>query len=78
MDGGLQIDDGLYVAKRLSDAGIDAIEVSSGNSASGIKYGPLRMRVNRPEKEAWNICHMPERLKKLSTALSWLLEVQVI
>jgi 2,4-dienoyl-CoA reductase-like NADH-dependent reductase (Old Yellow Enzyme family) len=55
MDGGLQIDDGLYVAKRLSDAGIDAIEVSSGNSASGIKNGPLRMRINRPEKEAWNM-----------------------
>ncbi|MBN1904284.1 MAG: NADH:flavin oxidoreductase [Deltaproteobacteria bacterium] len=60
MDGGLQIDDGLYVAKRLSDAGIDAIEVSSGNSASGIKNGPLRMRVNRPEKEGWN---MPYALK---------------
>jgi 2,4-dienoyl-CoA reductase-like NADH-dependent reductase (Old Yellow Enzyme family) len=60
MEGGLQIDDGLYVAKSLSDAGIDAIEVSSGNSASGIKNGPLRMRINRPEKEAWN---MPYALK---------------
>ncbi|NLD36219.1 MAG: NADH:flavin oxidoreductase [Desulfatiglans sp.] len=64
MDGGLQIDDGLYVAKRLSDAGIDAIEVSSGNSASGIKYGPLRMRVNRPEKEAWNMPYARE-VKKI-------------
>jgi 2,4-dienoyl-CoA reductase-like NADH-dependent reductase (Old Yellow Enzyme family) len=60
MEGGLQIEEGLYVAERLSDKGIDAIEVSSGNSASGIKYGPLRMRVNRPEKEAWN---MPYALK---------------
>ncbi len=55
MDGGLEIKDGCFIAEKLSDAGIDAIEVSSGNSASGIKNGPLRMRINKPEKEAWNI-----------------------
>ena len=55
MDGGLEIEDGAYIAKRLSDAGMDAIEVSSGNSASGIKSGPLRMKINKPEKEAWNM-----------------------
>jgi 2,4-dienoyl-CoA reductase-like NADH-dependent reductase (Old Yellow Enzyme family) len=60
MEGGLTLEDGLYVAKSLSDAGIDAIEVSSGNSASGIKNGPLRMRINRPEKEAWNLPYARE------------------
>ena len=28
---------------------------ASGNSASGIKNGPLRMKINKPEKEAWNM-----------------------
>ena len=55
MEGGLTIEDGVYIAKKLSEAGIDAIEVSSGNSASGIKFGPLRMKINKPEKEAWNM-----------------------
>ncbi len=60
MEGGLTLEDGLIVAKRLSEAGIDAIEVSSGNSASGIKNGPLRMRINKPEKEAWNMPYARE------------------
>lgn len=55
MDGGLEIEDGVYIAKKLYEAGMDAIEVSSGNSASGIKSGPLRMKINKPEKEAWNM-----------------------
>ena len=55
MDGGLIIEDGVYIARKLSHAGIDAIEVSSGNIASGIKNGPLRMKINKPEKEAWNM-----------------------
>lgn len=55
MDGGLEIKEGMFIAERLSDAGIDSIEVSSGNSASGIKKGPLRMRIDSPEKEAWNL-----------------------
>ena len=54
MTGGLTIEDGVFIAKKLSEAGIDAVEVSSGNIASGIKNGPLRMKINRPEKEAWN------------------------
>ena len=55
MDGGLTIEDGVYIAKKLSGSGIDAIEVSSGNSASGIKSGPIRLKINTPEKEAWNM-----------------------
>jgi 2,4-dienoyl-CoA reductase-like NADH-dependent reductase (Old Yellow Enzyme family) len=51
---GLTIDDALYVAKKISDAGIDAIEVSSGTSASGDK-NPARVKINKPEKEAYNL-----------------------
>jgi len=55
MEGGLTIEDGIFIAQKLSEAGMDAVEVSSGNSASGIKNGPLRMKINKPEKEAWNM-----------------------
>ena len=54
LDHGLTIDDAVYVAKKLSDAGIDAIEVSSGTSASGDK-NPARVKINKPEKEAYNL-----------------------
>ena len=54
LDGGLTIDDAVYAAKKLSDAGIDAIEVSSGTSASGKKI-PARVKINKPEKEAYNL-----------------------
>ena len=54
LDEGLTIDDMVYVAKKLSDAGIDAIEVSSGTSASGDK-NPARVKINKPEKEAYNL-----------------------
>jgi 2,4-dienoyl-CoA reductase-like NADH-dependent reductase (Old Yellow Enzyme family) len=54
LDGGLTIDDAIYAAKKLSDIGIDAIEVSSGTSASGDK-NPARVKINKPEKEAYNL-----------------------
>jgi 2,4-dienoyl-CoA reductase-like NADH-dependent reductase (Old Yellow Enzyme family) len=54
LDEGLTLDDAVCVAKKLSDAGIDAIEVSSGTSASGDKK-PARVKINRPEKEAYNL-----------------------
>lgn len=54
LDGGLTIEDALYAARELSDAGIDAIEVSSGTSASG-KKNPARLKINKPEKEAYNL-----------------------
>ena len=54
LDGGLSIDDSLYAAKKLSQAGIDAIEVSAGTSASGDK-NPAREKINKPEKEAYNL-----------------------
>jgi 2,4-dienoyl-CoA reductase-like NADH-dependent reductase (Old Yellow Enzyme family) len=54
MDGGLEIDGAMYAAKELSRAGIDAIEVSTGTSASGSKT-PAREKINTPEKEAYNL-----------------------
>lgn len=42
MEGGLQLDDALVAAKMLSDAGIDAIEVSGGVPAAG-KLSPSRV-----------------------------------
>jgi 2,4-dienoyl-CoA reductase-like NADH-dependent reductase (Old Yellow Enzyme family) len=52
--GGLDINDGVYAAKKLSEAGIDAIEVSAGTPASG-EQSPARTKIDRPEKEAYNM-----------------------
>ncbi len=54
LDGGLEIDDALYAAKKLSEAGIDAIEVSAGTPASG-KKSPAREKINKPDKEAYHL-----------------------
>ena len=56
LDGGLEIDDAMIIAKTLSDAGIDAIEVSSGTGASGDK-SPVQTAINKPEKEAYNLVY---------------------
>ena len=52
--GGLEIDDSVYAAKKLAGAGINAIEVSAGTSASGEK-SPVRTKINKSEKEAYNL-----------------------
>lgn len=54
LDGGLTTEGALIAAQMLSDAGIDAVEVSSGTPASGSK-NPARMKINVPEKEAYNL-----------------------
>jgi 2,4-dienoyl-CoA reductase-like NADH-dependent reductase (Old Yellow Enzyme family) len=54
LEGGLEIDDAIYAAKKLAEAGIDAIEVSTGTPASG-EYGAVRVKINKPEKEAYNL-----------------------
>ncbi len=59
LDGGLEIDDAVYAAKELD--GIDAIEVSSGTPTSG-KKGPVRRKINKPEKEAYNL-ELARRIK---------------
>ncbi|MDX1763149.1 MAG: NADH:flavin oxidoreductase [bacterium] len=54
VEGGFVLEDALYAAKTLSDAGIDAIEVSGGTPASGEK-GPARSKIDSPEKEAYHL-----------------------
>jgi len=62
LDGGLEIDDALYAAQKLDEAGIDAIEVSAGTRASGEK-NPAREKINKPEKEAYNL-ELARRIKE--------------
>ena len=54
LQGGLEIDDAVYVSQKLSENGIDAIEVSAGTPASGAE-NPAREKINKPEKEAYNL-----------------------
>jgi 2,4-dienoyl-CoA reductase-like NADH-dependent reductase (Old Yellow Enzyme family) len=54
VDGGFTTDEALKVAAKLDSAGIDAIEVSSGSSASG-EMGPVRKKILSPDKEAYNL-----------------------
>ena len=54
LENGLTSDDAMYAAQKLAKAGIDAIEVYSGTSASGEK-SPARRKIITPEKEAYNL-----------------------
>ena len=54
LDGGLEVDDAVYAAKELAEAGIDAIEVSAGTPASG-EENPAREKILKPEREAYNL-----------------------
>jgi 2,4-dienoyl-CoA reductase-like NADH-dependent reductase (Old Yellow Enzyme family) len=54
LEGGLDQNDALYAAKKLAEAGIDAIEVSAGTPASG-EESPARVKIDEPEKEAYNL-----------------------
>ncbi|MCD4743058.1 MAG: NADH:flavin oxidoreductase [Desulfobacteraceae bacterium] len=56
VDGGLEIEDAVWVSKKLSQKGIDAIEVSSGTGASGA-LTPIRTKIISPDKEAYNLEH---------------------
>ena len=52
--GGLELEEALYAAGKLGEAGIDAIEVSAGTQASGDRT-PARTKINSPEKEAYHL-----------------------
>jgi len=54
LKGGLAAQDADYAARRLSEAGIDAVEVSAGTPASG-KKNPARQKIINPDKEAYNL-----------------------
>ena len=54
LEGGLTETDGILAAQALADAGMDAIEVSSGTGASGDK-SPVRTHISEPEDQAYNL-----------------------
>ncbi|MDW7773525.1 MAG: NADH:flavin oxidoreductase [Desulfobulbaceae bacterium] len=62
LEGGFTLNDARLVAQRLSETGIDAIEVSAGTPASG-KESPVRMEVGSPEQEGYNLA-LAEEIKK--------------
>jgi 2,4-dienoyl-CoA reductase-like NADH-dependent reductase (Old Yellow Enzyme family) len=62
LEGGLGIDDAVYASQKLSENGIDAIEVSAGTLASGAE-NPARDKINKPEKEAYNL-ELARRIKE--------------
>jgi 2,4-dienoyl-CoA reductase-like NADH-dependent reductase (Old Yellow Enzyme family) len=65
VEGGLRIEDALHAATLLDKAGIDAIEVSGGTSASGDKT-PIRIKIEKPEQEAYNLA-LAKRIKKATS-----------
>lgn len=62
LDGGLEIDDAVYAAREISEAGIDALEVTTGTPASGA-LSPARQKIDEPEKEAYNL-ELARRIKE--------------
>jgi 2,4-dienoyl-CoA reductase-like NADH-dependent reductase (Old Yellow Enzyme family) len=62
IEGGLEIEDAIYAARQLADIGIDAIEVSAGTPSSGAK-SPVRIKITKPEREAYNL-EMARQFKK--------------
>lgn len=54
LEGGLEFADAITAAMKLDAAGIDAIEISAGTLASGA-MGPVRKKIDAPEKEAYNL-----------------------
>ena len=62
LEGGLDIRDAVYAARLLDKEKIDAIEVSGGTSASGEKV-PVRTKIDKPEREAYNLA-LAREIKK--------------
>lgn len=54
LEGGLDLSDAIYAARLLDKEKIDAIEVSGGTSASG-ENNPVRIKIDRPGREAYNL-----------------------
>ncbi len=52
IENGLILEDSVAASRMLADAGLDAIELSGGTSDSG-KLGPVRVGINKEEKEAY-------------------------
>ena len=62
LEGGLDLSDAVYAARLLDKEKIDAIEVSGGTSASGEK-NPVRIKIDRPNREAYNLA-LAREIKK--------------
>lgn len=54
LEGGLVLSDAVHASLLLNEEKIDAIEVSGGTSASGEKT-PVRIKIDAPEREAYNL-----------------------
>jgi 2,4-dienoyl-CoA reductase-like NADH-dependent reductase (Old Yellow Enzyme family) len=54
LEGGLNVSDAVHAARLLDKEKIDAIEVSGGTSASG-ENNPVRIKIDRPGREAYNL-----------------------
>jgi len=54
LEGGLETEDAVWVAKALDEEGIDAIEVSGGTPASGL-LSPVRQGIETRQQEAYNL-----------------------
>jgi 2,4-dienoyl-CoA reductase-like NADH-dependent reductase (Old Yellow Enzyme family) len=68
LEGGLDINDALHAARMLDKEKIDAIEVSSGTSASGERV-PVRTKIDDPSKEAYNLLLAGEIKKAVGCAV---------
>ncbi len=53
VEGGLSTEESLYVARRLEEDRLDAIEVSGGNRAAPNGMTPSRLKIRKPEDEAY-------------------------
>lgn len=54
LEGGLELEDAVEAAKALDEEGVDAIEVSGGTPASGLRT-PVRQGIDSREQEAYNL-----------------------
>jgi 2,4-dienoyl-CoA reductase-like NADH-dependent reductase (Old Yellow Enzyme family) len=54
LEGGLELVDAVFAARKLDEEGIDGIEVSGGTPVSGDRT-PARIKIKEPKQEAYNI-----------------------
>jgi len=65
LEGGLNLTDAVYASRLLDREKVDAIEVSGGTSASG-EMNPVRLNINNPSLEAYNLTLAREVKKAVS------------
>ncbi|MGL6064382.1 MAG: NADH:flavin oxidoreductase [Fusobacteriaceae bacterium] len=70
MEGGATKEEMLWVCKKLSEEGIDLIEVSGGNAGSRINEGVIRSKINSVEKEGYFKEFGMKLAKEISTPIA--------